>query len=398
MPKPADDQPSLETRAVHGPDQSPGPLSTPVVFASTYAFPSLAAMNQEQARGAESAYYSRVGNPTVAACERRLADLEGAERALLFASGMASLTALFMSVLGPGDRVVTLRECYGGTRDLLELGERHCGWQVTWVGAEEPRSWEAALSAGARLFHVESPTNPTLRVVDLRRCAELAHAHGALLTVDGTFASPVLQRPIALGADAVMHSATKYLSGHSDVLAGSLAGPAALIDSVHEVRRITGGVLDPLSAWHLERGLKTLPLRVEAACRTAGDLAARLEGHAAVERVHYPGLPSHPQHELARRQMRAFGAMMSVVVKGGGEAARATAESLRLFRHGPSLGGVESLVSLPAFTSHVHMSPAERERSGIGDGLVRLSVGLEGAADLWADLERALTHAAAART
>ncbi len=381
----------MRTRAVHGPEREPGPLSSPVVFSATFSFPSLAAMNAEQEKGPDSAFYQRLGSPTVAACERRLADLEGAERALLFSSGVAATAAVFLTVLNAGDRVAALRECYGGTLQLLDYGGQHLGWRVALVAADEPSSWERALESGTKLFHIESPTNPTVRVVDLRRAAALAHAGGALLSVDGTFASPVNQKPLARGADLVVHSATKYLGGHSDLLAGVVAGRQTLMEPIWKVRRIFGATLDPLSAWHLERGLKTLPLRVEAINRTALGLAQRLAGHPGVERVHYPGLPSHPQHALAREQMSGFGGIVSVVVRGGGDAARTFAESLRLFQHGPSLGGVESLVSLPAFTSHIHLGPEERARAGIADGLVRLSIGLEDEADLWHDLEGALS-------
>ncbi len=385
------------TRAVHGPDPAPGPIATPVVFSATFAFPSLEAMEREQRKGPRSAYYARVGNPTVAAAERRVADLEGTESALLFSSGMAATSSMFLALMSRGDRIVALRECYGGTLELLEFGREHFGWQVSLVGAEEAAAWSAAIQPGTRIFHVESPTNPTLRLVDLRQAAALAHDRGAILTVDNTFASPVNQNPLALGADLVMHSATKYLGGHSDLLAGTVAGAAALLERVWKVRKIVGGVLDPLSASHLERSMKTLPLRVAASGKSALALAVALERHPAVERVNYPGLPSHPQHDLARRQMHGFGGMLSLVVRGGGDAARAVVESLRVFSHGPSLGSVESLAALPAFTSHAQLTPEERARAGIAEGLVRLSVGLEDEADLWADLEQALEKAVSVR-
>lgn len=383
------------TRAVHGPRPGPGPVSTPIVLSATFAFPSLDAMNAEQEKGPDSAYYARYGNPTVAACERRLADLEGAERALLFSSGMAAIAGILLAKLSVGDHVVALREAYGGTLQLLEFGRQQLGWRVTLVGAEEPEAWEAALAAGARLLHVESPTNPTVRVVDLRRAAALAHARGALLSVDNTFASPMNQNPLGLGADLVMHSATKYLGGHSDLLAGVVMGSEALLQPIWRARRVFGGMLDPMTAWHIERSLKTLALRVEVSNRNALALAQRLERHAAVERVHYPGLPSHPHHALARSQMRGFGGVLAVEVRGGGEAARAVAESLRVIRHATSLGSVESLVSLPAFTSHIHLGPEGRRKAGIAEGLLRFSIGIEDEADLWADLDAALGRVAA---
>jgi cystathionine beta-lyase/cystathionine gamma-synthase len=300
---------------------------------------------------------------------------------------------MFVSYLASGDRVAALRECYGGTLQQLEFGRDHFGWRLTYLSADDPGAWERVIEPGTKIVHVESPTNPILRVIDLRRAAALAHARGALLTVDGTFGPPVVQKPLALGADLVMHSATKYLGGHSDLLAGVVSGSQPLMESLWKTRRIFGAMLDPMSAWHLERGLKTLPLRMEAIHRNAMRLAERLESHPAVERVHYPGLARHPQHALAREQMKGFGGVVGVVVRGGGDAARTFAESLRVFRHGPSLGGVESLASLPAFTSHVHMTPVERAAAGIEDGLVRLAVGVEDETDLWADLENALSKA-----
>ena len=379
------------TRSVHGPSPAMGPLSTPLVFSATFAFPSLEAMNAEQQKGPDSAYYQRVGNPTVAACERRLADLEGAERSLLFSSGVAATAAIFLSYLASGDRVAAMRECYGGTLQQLEYGREHFGWRLTLLSAGDPGGWERAIEPGTKIVHVESPTNPVLRVIDLRRAAALAHARGALLTVDGTFGPPVVQKPLALGADLVMHSATKYLGGHSDLLAGVVSGSQPLMEPLAKARRTFGAMLDPMSAWHLERGLKTLPLRMDAIHRNAMSLAQRLEAHPAIERVSYPGLASHPQHALAREQMQGFGGVVAVVVRGGGDGARTFIEALRVFSHAPSLGGVESLASLPAYTSHVYMTASERAAAGIDDGMVRLAVGVEDEADLWADLEHALS-------
>jgi cystathionine beta-lyase/cystathionine gamma-synthase len=353
-------------------------VSTPIVHSSTFSFPDLDAMRVSQEAGAAGAFYQRYGHPTLRACEERLAALEGAEMGLLFSSGMAAISAVFLASLESGDHVVALHQCYGGTH---APGSR----------AFTPRT---------RILHVESPTNPTLAVVDLEQAARLAHAHGALLTVDNTFASPVGQRPLALGADVVMHSATKSIGGHGDLLAGVVLGPAARLERGWKARKVFGPVPDPALAWQIERSLKTLPLRVAAANATALELATRLGGHPGVAQVFYPGLPSHPGHEVAKRQMTlGFGPVLAFEVRPSGsapgegsaaEAAIQTVNRLGLIAHAPSLGGVESLASLPAWTSHIMLGEEGRRLAGIPEGLVRLSVGVEEVEDLWADLERAL--------
>lgn len=385
------------TRAVHGTRQrGPGPMSTPLVHSATFSFPSLEAMNAEQARGAAGAFYQRYGHPTLRGCEERLAEIEGAETALLFASGMAALSALWLALVRAGDHVVALRQAYGGTIGLLEWGQTRLGWSATLVDAREPGAWAAAFRPGTRVFHVESPTNPTLCVVDLAAAAALAHAHGAALTVDNTVASPVGQSPLALGADVVMYSATKSIGGHGDLLAGAVLGARAALEPVERARRVFGGIAAPETAWQIERSLKTLPLRVEACNAGALEIARRLAAHPGVARVFQPGLPGHPGHEVARRQMRlGFGPLVAFEVRGGADAAVRVADALRLVRHAPSLGGVESLASLPAHTSHVGLGPEGRAEAGIPEALVRLSVGLEDPEDLWADLDQALARAGA---
>ena len=395
------------TRAIHGPggpagaaSGTHGPMSTPIVHSATFSFPDLDAMRAAQDAGAAGAFYQRYGHPTLRACEERLAALEGAEMGLLFSSGMAAISAVFLAYLESGDHVVSLQQCYGGTDALLEWGAERFGWSVDRVDARDPGKWERAFKPNTRILHVESPTNPTLAVVDLERAAQLAHAHRVLLTVDNTFASPVGQHPLALGADIVMHSATKSIGGHGDLLAGGVLGTAARLDPVWKARKVFGPVPDPALAWQIERSLKTLPLRVAAANASALDLATRLSGHPAVAQVLYPGLPSHPGHEIAKRQMTlGFGPVLAFEVRAsasdpaGGpaaEAATAVVNRLELVSHAPSLGGVESLASLPAWTSHIGLGEEGRRRVGIPAGLVRLSVGLEEVEDLWADLERAL--------
>jgi len=387
---------SPATRAVHGATPAPGgAMSTPIHHSSTFAFPSLDEMNQAQAQGPAGAYYQRLGHPTLRACEERLAALEEAETALLFPSGMAAISSAFLAHLASGDHIVALRQTYGGTRDLLEWGAERLGWTFDLVDAREPGAWERAFRAHTRIFHVESPTNPTLCVVDLAQAASVAHRHGALLTVDNTVASPLGQHPLALGADLVVHSATKSIGGHGDLLAGAVLGTAARLDAVWRVRKVFGPVPDPGVAWQIERSLKTLSLRIATANANALDLATRLAAHPAVARVFYPGLREHPGHEIARRQMsHGFGPLLAVEARGGAAAAEAVVNALRVVRHAPSLGGVESLASLPAHTSHIHLGEEGRRHAGIPEGLIRLSIGIEDVADLWADLDRALARAA----
>jgi cystathionine gamma-synthase len=391
------------TRAVHGPDDARpaatgSPVSTPIVHSTTFAFPTLDAMNAAQQKGAAGAYYQRLGHPTLHACERRLADLDGAEGALLFSSGAAALGSVFLASLRPGDHIVVLDQCYGGTLDLLRFGEEHLGWKCDHVDARTPERWSAAFRPETRLFHVESPTNPLLSIVDLAAAAELAHARGARLVVDNTFASPVGQHPLALGADFVMYSATKSIGGHADVLAGVVTGSARALEPVWKVRKLFGPVPDPEVAWRIERSVKTLPLRVRAANANALELATRLASHDAVQRVLYPGLANHERHDVARRQMSlGFGPVLAFEVAGGLAGAEAVANAFRLVLHAPSLGGVESLASLPAWTSHIHLGPEGRARAGIPEGLVRLSVGIEDVEDLWADVSQAIAAASAVR-
>ena len=386
----------IRTRAVHGADPTHyGPMSTPIVHSTTWAFPNLDALNAEQDRHAAGAYYQRHGHPTVHAAERRLAQMEDAEEAVLFSSGVAAIAAAFLAHLQAGDHVVALDQCYGGTHALLRWGAARFGWTVDFVDAREPRTWEAAFRPNTRLFHVESPTNPTLCVVDLEAAAGLAHGRGARLTVDNTFASPVGQHPLALGADLSIHSVTKSIGGHGDLMAGAVLGTPAAVHPIWEVRKIFGAMPDPQLAWQIERSIKTLPLRVAAANANALEVARRLGRHPGVARVYYPGLEDHPFHAVAARQMRdGFGPVLAIDVRGGAAAAEAAVNAFQLVSHGPSLGGVDSLASLPAHTSHIQLGPEGRARAGIPEGLLRLSIGIEDVEDLWADLDQALARAA----
>jgi cystathionine gamma-synthase len=384
----------VRTRAVHGAQPRRfGPSSTPIVHSATFSFPSLEALKAERDKHGAGAYYQRDGHPTLRATEERLAALEGADAAVLFSSGVAAVAAVFLAALRSGDHVVALHQCYGGTHDLLRWGGERFGWSFDLVDAREPSRWPAAFRPATRLFHVESPTNPMLCVVDLRRAAELAHEHGARLSVDNTFASPVGQHPLELGADLVAYSATKSIGGHGDLLAGAVLGSAADLEAIWKVRKVFGAVPDPSLAWQVERSLKTLPLRVEAANANALELASRLIRHPGVARVFYPGLEGHEGREVAGRQMSlGFGPVVAVEVHGGAAGAEAVVNALQLFRHAPSLGGVDSLASLPAHTSHLQLGPEGRAQAGIPEGLVRLSVGVEDVDDLWADLDQALAR------
>ncbi len=393
----SDDRPTHESRLIHGPDPShTGAVSTPLVHSATFTFPSLDAMVEAQAAGAAGAFYQRVGHPTVHAVERRLADLEGSEDALLFPSGMAAISTTLLAHLRAGDHAVCVDPCYGGTQQFLAWGAERLGWTFTLVDAREPSAWASAFRPQTRLLHLECPINPTLTVFDIAAAAELGHRHGCVVTLDNTVASPLGQRPLELGCDLSLYSATKSIAGHSDVLAGAVMGSRERIAEVHALRKLMGPMPDPQSAWLIERSLKTMALRVRASNANALELAARLERHPSVPQVFYPGLASHPGHALAARQMRlGFGPLLGFEVRGGAEAAKRVVEGFRLIKHGASLGAVESLSSLAAYTSHLMLGEAGRARAGIPEGLVRLSAGIEPVDDLWADLEQALAAARA---
>jgi len=386
----------VRTRAVHGSHSvMPGAVSTPIVHSATFSFASLAALDAEQERGAAGSYYQRVGHPTLHACEQRLAELEGAEAALLFSSGVAALAAIFVSHLKAGDHAIALHQCYGGTHDVLSWGAEHFGWSFDLADARDPASWERLFRRETKLLHIESPTNPTLCVIDIERAARTAHAHGARLTVDNTFASPIGQKPLALGADLSMYSATKSIGGHSDLMAGVVIGGVAALAPVWKARKVFGPIPDPSVAWQIERSLKTLPLRVAAANANALELARRLAEHPGVAQVLYPGLPNHAGHTVAARQMTlGFGPVMAFEVLGGAAAAEAVVNAFQLIRQAPSLGSVESLASLPSYTSHIQLGSDGRAKAGIPEGLVRVSAGIEDVEDLWADLDQALVRAA----
>ena len=379
----------FRTRAIHignAPDPQTGAVIAPLYLTSTFVQPGAGVWGEFD--------YSRSGNPTRKALETTLASLESGAGALAFSSGMAAIHGVTM-LLGQGDHVVASRDIYGGTYRLLHKIVDRAGIEVTLTPSTDLAALEAALGPRTRLVWIESPGNPLLSISDIAACAKLAHAHGALLGVDSTFATPVLTRPLELGADIVMHSATKYLGGHSDLLGGVLVvRDRELFDRLYFIQNATGAVMGPLESFLCSRGVKTLELRVHEQCRTADRIARFLAADRRVKRVLYPGLPNHPGHALAARQMQGgFGAMLSFEILGDFAAAKRVVESTRLFRLAVSLGAVESLIEQPAAMSHASYDRADRLAHGISDGLIRLSVGLEAAEDLEADLDQALGSA-----
>jgi methionine-gamma-lyase len=366
-----------------------GPVGTSVARTSSFTFESTEEMKR-WSEGKSSAYlYTRYSNPTLAIAESKIAALEGAEAAIVTASGMAAITSALLSLLRAGDELIATRQLYGGTYRLMREIFPRFGIVVHHV---EPdlAGIERLVNPRTKALYIETPTNPALQLVDLRKAAAFAKEWGIVSLMDNTFASPVLQKPIQFGFDIVLHSATKYLAGHSDLIAGAAAGRRVLIDKVRENVIYLGGSMDPDVAFLLIRGMKTLEVRVERQCTTAMAVAKYLSRHPKVARVHYPGLPSHPDHRLAKRQMRGFGGMLAFDLKGGLHAARRFCDRVRVFLLAASLGGVESLVVLPIYTSHYKMSPSELRSAGIVPGTVRVSIGLEDPEDLIEDLRQAL--------
>jgi cystathionine beta-lyase/cystathionine gamma-synthase len=382
------DQPrryGLSTLALHG-GTEPSVAGAPVVQ------PIFQSVNYVQEIGTEEGLrYGRYGNtPNVELLQRRLALLEGAEAALVLASGMGATACALLALLRPGDHLLTSSWIYGGTRRLMFEELTALGVEVTAVDPTELRGWRRAATPRTRAIFLETPVNPTCRVLELRTAATLAKELGLALVVDSTFASPINLRPIEHGADVVIQSATKYLNGHHDVLAGAVMGTASYVEEVRQKMVLWGQAPDPFACWLLERGLKTLDVRVRRQNETALRLAEWCAGHPGFARVHYPGLPSHPDHELARQMLDGFGGMLALELTGGGAAADRFVRRLLLVRHAASLGGVDTLVSEPRYSSHAHMTSEQRAEIGIPDGFLRISVGLENADDLIADFERAL--------
>ena len=367
-------------------------ISMPIFQSSTFRIDSSEHGAELSQATAPSHFYTRWGNPTTRALELALADVCGGEAALAFSSGMAAGVTAVMAMVASGDHVVAANCLYTGMTELFDHVLPPLGVETTFVDPQEAGAFERALRPATKLIYVETPANPTLAVTDLAAVADLARSRGVFTLADNTWASPWNTRPLELGIDAEIHSATKYLGGHTDVIAGAAIGSRWWIDRVWPYLKIFGGCPSPHDAWLVLRGLRTLGLRVERQNATALAVAEHLDRHPRIEKVFYPGLPGHPGHDVARRQMRGFGGMLSFEVKGGLAAGRQLLESVRLITHAVSLGGGETLAVHPASTTHAPLTPEERRRGNVTDGLIRMSVGLEAAEDLNADLDRALAE------
>jgi len=393
MPKKLSSRWTDATLAIHSGEPKHGlnaPVTAPVVRSSNFTFSSTAEMRR-WAEGKSKAYiYTRFGNPTLAVAEAKIAELEHAEAALVTASGSAAISSALLAVLQAGDELIATRQLYGGSYRLMRDVLPRMGIRVHHVEANL-EGVDRLVNAKTSALYVESPTNPTLGLVDLKKVVALARKHQLVSLIDNTFATPILQKPLDLGFDLVLHSATKYLAGHSDIVAGAVAGSRELVGKVREMMVSLGGSMDPDPAYLLIRGLKTIEIRLRRQCESAMAVARFLERHPKVRQVHYPGLASHPDHRLAKRQMTGFGGMLAFDLKGGLPAARRFCDKTRIFLLAVSLGGVESLIVLPIYTSHYRMGTAELAAAGVEPGTIRMSIGLEDPADLIADLKQALS-------
>ncbi|MGA9277325.1 cystathionine gamma-synthase family protein [Ilumatobacter sp.] len=390
---PADTRPSPATLAVWaGEDRYLVDRATqvPVVHSVSFGYDDFDEWYDVATGVAKGHIYGRNTNPTVAVFEDKLRILEGAEAATSAATGMAAISNSLHALLRPGSKVVSVKDTYGGTSLLFTEFLPSIGIEVDLVDTTDFEAIETAIAAGCDLLYLETPTNPTLKVLDLPRLIAAGHAQGAIVMVDNTFATPINQLPLSLGADLVVHSATKFLGGHADALGGVVAGRRDLVEKVYHYREINGATLDPMAAYLLLRGMKTLHLRVERQAQNAHAVASFLEGHDRVTRVNYPGLTSHPQHDIAARQMSGFGGMLSFALDGGLESVKKFLPHMRYAHRAANLGSVETIIGPPATTSHVECTPEERAALGIPEGLVRYSTGIEGIDDLIADLTQAL--------
>jgi cystathionine gamma-synthase len=386
----------LGTRAVwsgEGGERWAGATQVPVALSVSFGYSTVDEW-LEVARGEKPGHiYGRNTNPTVAAFEEKVRDLEGAEAATSFASGMAAISNTLFALLAPGDRVVSIRDTYGGTNKLFVEFLPRFNIEVALCDTADHGAIEEEIARGCKLLYLETPTNPTVKIVAIARLAAAAHRAGATVVVDNTFATPINQRPLELGADLVVHSATKFLGGHADALGGVVCGPRDVVGRIYHFREINGACLEPMSAYLLLRGMKTLHLRVRQQNASALEVARFLQSHPRVTEVFYPGLESHPGHAIARRQMSGFGGVLSFSLAGGFDAVKAFLPRLRYAHRAANLGAVETIAGPPATTSHVESSPAERAAAGIPEALIRYSVGIEDTQDLIADLRQALEGA-----
>jgi cystathionine gamma-synthase len=369
-----------------------GATQVPVVYSAAYGYPDVDSWLEVALGQRPGHIYSRNTNPTVQAFEEKVRLLEGADAAVSFATGMAAISNTLFTLLSPGDRIVSIKDTYGGTNKIFTEFLPRMQVQVQLCETSDHAAIEAAVATGCRVLYLESPTNPTLKVLDIARLAAAGHKAGAIVIVDNTFATPINQNPIALGADLVVHSATKFLGGHADAMGGVVCGDPALVARIYHYREITGATLDPMAAYLLLRGMKTLNLRIQQQNSNALKIARWLQTHPAVAEVFYPGLESHVHHDCAQRQMSGFGGVLSFLLQGGLPAVKRMLPQLRLAHRAANLGAVETIAGTPATTSHVECTPEERAAMGIPEGLVRYSVGIEDADDLIADLGRALQN------
>jgi len=385
---------AFATRAVHAgeaPCPATGALDTPIYQSTTFVSANADEMAAVYGEEKSGFMYTRYGNPTIRALEQKLAVLEGGEAALATASGMAAVSSAILGYVQTGDHVVAAQSIYGASYNFLNKKLPRMGASATFVASPDVEDFEKALRPNTRLVYFETPSNPVLEIIDIAAVAQMASSRGIPTIMDNTFASPALQQPLALGITVVVHSATKYLCGHGDAMGGAIIGPRDYISLLlHEVIRDFGGVISPFNAWLILRGIHTLHLRMPAHCSNAQKIADFLAAHPKVERVNYPGLPRHPGHAIARKQMSAFGAMISFEVQGGYEGGKRVMDGVKLFVRAASLGDTRSLIVHPASTSHRAVPADDRRAIGISDGLVRLSVGIEAAEDLIADLDQAL--------
>src|SRR5579872_4366723 len=379
-----------ETESVHGNkdfEKRNAPMAQPIYQTSTFQ---VTDSDQQLRATSTDMFYTRYGNPTHTAVESTIAQLESADAALLFASGMNAITTSLLALLKSGDHIVAQRDIYGGVTKFLSTWLPKVGIETTFVDTTDYEQHVRAIRPNTKLLYLESPTNPTLRVVDFRKVVGIAKEHKLLSMIDATFGTPVNQHPAEYGIDLIMHSGTKYLGGHSDLICGVVCGRRELMEKIWETRTTLGNCMDPHASWMLVRGLKTLSVRVARQNENAMRVAEFLADHAKVRSVHYPFLKSHPQYPLARAQMSGGGGMVTFEVEGTSEDARRVSEAMRLFTLAPSLGSVESLMSMPVYTSHAMISAEDRQKMGVTEQMIRLSVGIENADDLVADLEQAL--------
>ena len=386
------------TKAIHAGEESlprTGPLIPPIYQNSTFQFATADECVIGFSDEGSDSVYTRWGNPTQSVLEAKIAALEGSEDALATASGMAAISTALLTLLECGDHIVAMDSLYSASHNLLNEDLPRMGIETTFVDGTDTNEFEQAIRPNTKAVYIESPANPTLKLVDIRTCAEIAQNHGITTIIDNTFASPCGQQPIALGIDIVLHSMTKYLSGNGTVIAGVIAASAKLVERAKtRVLRNFGGVISPFNAWLTLHGIATLPLRFARHCDNAYQVATFLQSHPAIKWVRYPGLLSHPQHQLAKQQMQSFGGMVAFELKDGVEAGRQLVNRIRLCSLAVSLGNVRTLICHPASTTHLHIGAEARQRSGITDGLVRLSVGLEDVEDIVSDLDQALSSTA----